>query len=209
MSEQQVTFFKSIIFMRKYVFFIMNKKTALRYCLIFLLVLNFVPIHGQFNRFGGGLTFNSTIKSSDLNIGNPGFNFRGVMEIGDKFFLIPSITFQLPKKKVYLDGEKITFFGNLDVNLTYTLATEKQLLFYALAGADLTNVYTTWDTEVPGLGNKYEILPGFAIGTGIEMIVEKDINAFAQVKYIISKYQQLIIYVGIHYYFVGRKYRTW
>jgi len=70
-------------------------------------------------------------------------------------------------------------------------------------------VYTTWDTEVPGLGNKYEILPGFAIGTGIEMIVEKDINAFAQVKYIISKYQQLIIYVGIHYYFVGRKYRTW
>lgn len=195
--------------MQKFEIYSMTKKLTVTACLIVILMVSFSQLHGQFNRFGGGLTFNSTINSTDLNIGNPGFNFRGVLEINEKFFVIPSITFQIPKKKVYIDGEKRTFFGNLDVDLTYTLATEKQLLFYALAGADFTNVYTSWDTEVPDFENKYEILPGFAIGTGIEMIVEKDINAFAQVKYIIGKYQQLVIYIGVHYYFDGRKYRTW
>lgn len=187
----------------------MIRKLAFRVCLIFFLIVNIPQLHGQFNRFGGGLTFNSPISAPDLNIGNPGFHFRGVLEISEKFFVIPSLTFQLPKKKVYIDGQKRTFFGNLDVDLTYKLATEKQLLFYALAGADLTNVYTSWDTDVPDHENKYEILPGFAIGTGIEMIIEKDINAFAQIKYIVGQYQQLVIYIGVHYYFKGRRYRTW
>lgn len=187
----------------------MTTKLTFRIFFIFLFIANVPRLHAQFNRFGGGLTFNSPISSPDLNIGNPGFNFRGVLEINEKFFMIPSLTFQLPKKKVYIDGEKRTFFGNLDVNLTYTLATEKQLLFYALAGADFTNIYTSWDTEVPDYENKYEIVPGIVIGTGIEMIVETDINAFAQVKYIIGKYQQLVIYIGVHYYFKGRRYRTW
>ncbi len=195
--------------MPKFQFDSMTKKLAYSACLIFFLIVYFPKLQGQFNRFGGGLTFNSPINNSDLNIGNPGFNFRGVMEINENFFVIPSITFQLPKKRIYQDGEKKTYFGSLDADLTYTLATEKQLLFYALAGVDFTNVYNIWNTEVPDLENKYEILPGFAIGTGIEMIVEKDINAFAQVKYIIGKYQQLVIYIGVHYYFKGRKYRTW
>jgi len=175
------------------------------------MVFSFFHLQGQFNRFGGGLTFNSPISSPNLNIGNPGFNFRGVMEFNKNFFLIPSITFQIPKTKTYTDvsGHKRTFMGSLGADVTYTLATEKQLLFYALAGPNFTNIYTSWDTEDPNLENEYEFLPGLSIGTGIEMIVERDINAFAQVKYIIAKYQQLIISIGVHYYFGGRKYRAW
>jgi hypothetical protein len=189
----------------------MDKKFSYLACCILLLIFSFSYLHGQFNRFGGGLTFNTPVSNSDLTIGNPGIHLRGVMELGDKFFVIPSITFQIPKTKTYSSpySEKMTFLGSLDADLTYKLETEKQLLFYALAGANFTNIYESWNTEVPDVENEYEFQPGLGIGTGIEMIVEQNINAYAQVKYIIGKYQQLIIFIGVHYYFKGRKYRAW
>ena len=187
----------------------MNMKLSYSTFCIFSLIFSFSLLHGQFNRFGGGLTFNSPVNSSDLTIGNPGIHLRGVMELGDKFFVIPSITFQIPKTKIYDYGEKMTFLGSLDADLIYKMAIEKQLLFYALAGANFTNIYEKWNTVVPDVENKYEFLPGLGIGTGIEMIVEKDLNAYTQVKYIIGKYQQLIIFIGVYYYFKGRKYRAW
>ncbi len=195
----------------KFQLFAMDRKFTYLACFILLLIFSFSRLHGQFNRFGGGLTFNSPINSPDITIGNPGIHLRGVMEINEKFFVIPSVTFQIPKTKTYSDpyGEKMTFLGSLDADINYKLTTEKQLLFYALAGANFTNIYESWNTEDPDFENEYEFLPGLGIGTGIEMIVERDLNAYAQVKYIIGKYQQLIIFIGVHYYFGGRKYRTW
>jgi hypothetical protein len=178
--------------------------------LIFLLTsVSCSILDAQFNRFGGGLAFNSPMNSPDLNIGNPGFNVRGVYEINEDFFIIPEITFQVPRKKTYTDGEKKTTLLNVDVNVTYTLATEGTLLFYALLGPCLSNIYTKWDTDIPGYETGMEFAPGLAVGTGIEMIVEKDFNAFAQVKYVISQYQQLVISIGVHYYFEGRRFRKW
>jgi len=179
--------------------------------LVVLLVFAFSqPLHAQFNRFGGGLAFNSPMNSPDLEIGNPGFNARGVMELGDAFFIIPELTFQIPKKKTYNDGsQKKTTLLNVDVNVTYTLATEGTLLFYALLGPGLSNIYTKWDTDDPAFESGMEFVPGLSVGTGIEMIVEKDINAYAQVKYTVSQYQQLVICIGVHYYFSGRRFRKW
>jgi hypothetical protein len=178
--------------------------------LTFLLFTVFLPLDAQFNRIGGGLAFNSPISSPDLHIGNPGFHFRGVYEINRKFFVIPSLTVQIPKKKIYSDGtEKLTYLGSLDANVTYSLAIEKQLLFYALIAPNFTNIYTSWEPENPDHENKYEFCPGIGIGTGIEMIVEGNFNAFAQIKYIIGKYQQLVIDIGVYYYFEGRIRRIW
>jgi hypothetical protein len=178
--------------------------------LIALFLILFLPLDAQFNRIGGGLAFNSPISSPDLHIGNPGFHFRGVYEINRKFFVIPSLTFQVPKKKIYSDGtEKLTLLGNLDVNVTYSLAVEKQLLFYALAAPTFTNIHTSWKPDSDLHENKYEFCPGIGIGTGIEMIVEGNFNAFAQIKYIIGKYQQLVIDIGVYYYFEGRIRRIW
>ena len=178
--------------------------------IIFLTIISLSGLDAQFNRFGGGLAFNSPMNSPDLDIGNPGFSARGVYEINEHFFVIPEITFQLPKKKTYTDGsQKKTTMVNVDVNVTYTLATEGTLLFYALLGPSLSNIYTKWDTDLPGFETGMEFVPGLALGTGIEMIVEKDINAYAQVKYIVSSYQQLVISIGVHYYFEGRRFRKW
>jgi hypothetical protein len=186
-----------------------------RYC--FRAVLTFVlfiiglyPLNAQFNRMGGGLAFNTTISSPDLHIGNPGFNVRGVYEINRKFFVIPSVTFQMPKTKHIKGGfEKLTMLASIDANVTYALAIEKQLLFYALVAPNFTNIYTNWTPESGELKDKYEFCPGIGIGTGIEMIVEGNVNAFAQIEYVLSRYQQLVISIGIYYYFEGRIRRIW
>jgi hypothetical protein len=180
--------------------------------IVLILFLNtlFLSLDAQFNRIGGGLAFNSPISSPDLHLGNPGFHFRGVYEINRKYFIIPSITAHLPKTKNYSgDLEKMTFFGSVDATLTYSLAIEKQLLFYALVAPNFTNILTTYDPESAEYENKYEFCPGIGIGTGIEMIVEGNFNAFAQVKYVLGKYQQLVIDIGIYYYFEGRIRRIW
>jgi len=178
--------------------------------IIFLSIISLSGLDAQFNRFGGGLSFNSPMNTVDLDIGNPGFNARGVFEINDDFFVIPELTFQMPKKKSYNDGsQKKTILVNVQANVTYTLATEGTLLFYALLGPSLTSVHTNWDTDNPDFETGMEFAPGLAIGTGIEMIVEKDINAYAQIKYIVSNYQQLVISIGVHYYFEGRRFRKW
>lgn len=178
--------------------------------IIVFLLISYNTLHSQFNRIGGGLAFNTPIASPDLHIGNPGFHFRGVYEINRKIFVIPSITLQVPKKKHYEGGiEKMTFMGNAEVNVTYALAIEKQLLFYALASPVFSNIYTSWDPETEDFSNKFEFCPGIGIGTGIEMIVEGNVNAFAQVEYILSKYQQVVISIGVYYYFEGRMRRIW
>jgi hypothetical protein len=188
----------------------MNRYFIKAVVILAFFLIYFLPVNSQLNRFGGGLAFNTPIASPDLHIGNPGFNLRGVYEINRKFFIIPSVTFQVPKKKHYEEGvDKLTFFTGLDANITYALAVEKQLLFYALVAPNFTSIYTSWDPESDAFKNKYEFCPGIGFGTGIEMIVEGNFNAFTQIEYILGKYQQLVISLGVHYYFEGRIRRIW
>ena len=49
----------------------------------------------------------------------------------------------------------------------------------------------------------------FNIGTGIEMIIERDWTAFAQIKGVIGSYKFVAINIGVHYYISGRRYKTW
>lgn len=182
--------------------------------LFILTVAGFVSVSAQLNRIGGGLAFNTPISSPDLHIGNPGFNFRGVYEYNRKFFVIPSVTFQLPKTKHYQDPygvniEKLTLLASIDINVTYALAIEKELLFYALVAPNFTNIYTDWNPETNERKDKYQLCPGIGIGTGIEMIVKKNVNAYTQIEYVLGKYQQMVIFIGIHYYFEGRIRRIW
>ena len=165
----------------------------------------------RFTRIGGGLTFSPGIDNPpNYETGNPGFNARGVFEINEKLWAVPSLTFYVPKSRTDQSTGDIrkTFFGSFDANLTYTLTTESTLLFYALGGLNLTMISSTWTSDEPSVS---EILPGINIGTGIEMIVAEDINAITQIKYVVGKppAQYLVISVGVHYYITGRRFRKW
>lgn len=167
-------------------------------------------VRAQFNRFGGGLCFSTGIEDIYLvETGNPGFNFRGVYEINERFFILPVLTFYVPKTSSYPGLDLTAYYGHIDAYIGLRLAHEKQIMFYAIAGPNLTNLYQSFETDNPEYQNKYEVFPGASIGTGIEMIIDMNFNAFAQVNYILAKYQQLIISIGAHYYFDGRRYKSW
>lgn len=160
------------------------------------------PAVAQLTRIGGGLSFSTGIEDVDHKTGNPGITARGVLELGDKFWLIPGVTFYMPGKR----QGSITSFGTLDADVTFRMATEKTILFYALAGGNLSYIRTSFDVRA----TESKLMPALNIGTGIEMIVEKDFNAFAQIKGVVGSYKQyLVISIGVHYYIKRRRYKTW
>ena len=187
-------------------------KKPIRHFFLALVVLIMISTatRAQFTRIGGGLTFSPGIDNITYKTGNPGFNARGVLDLADRFWAVPSLTFYVPKSRTTSEGDKqTTWFFAFDGDITFTMATEKTLLFYALGGFNITNLYSSFKSDNPELGSSYEVLPGLNIGTGIEMIVADDINAFTQIKYVIGKYQHLVISIGVHYYISGRRFKTW
>ncbi len=174
----------------------------------FLFLLAFsLPCSAQFTRIGGGLSFSTGIEDDDHKTGNPALTARGVVELGDKFWLVPELSFYMPGKRQHNTfGMATTLFGSIDADVTFTLATEKTILFYALAGSNLTFLRSSYESG----DASSKLMPALNIGTGIEMIVSKDLNGFAQIKGVIGAYSQyLAISIGVHYYLKGRRYRTW
>ena len=160
----------------------------------------------DFTRVGGGLTFSSGIENADHKTGNPALTARGVLELGEKLWLTPGLSLYLPGKR----QGSTTFFYTFDADLTYSLAKEKTILFYALAGFNLSYVSTKFDVRP----KESKLLPGLNIGTGIEMKIEKDWTAYAQIKAVVGSYDQqasayIVINIGVHYYISGRRYKNW
>ena len=155
----------------------------------------------DFTRVGGGLSFSSGIEDANHKTGNPALTARGVLELGEKFWLVPGLTFYLPGKR----QGSTTMFTTFDTDVTFTLATEKTILFYALAGGNLSYVSTKFDVRP----KESQLFPAFNIGTGIEMIIERDWTAYAQIKGVIGSYKYVAINIGVHYYISGRRYKTW
>ena len=183
--------------------------------LIFMLLFMFstTTLHAQFNRYGGGLSFSTGIEEfpppDRIETGNPAVTLRGVYDIDKKLFLIPSLSVYMPKKISDPGNPLKTFYTHINAHLGYKLAHEGPLMFYAIAGGDLTSLYLSYNTDDPLFESKLIPSPGLSVGTGIEMIVDDRFNAYTQVRYIVGKYQQLIISIGVHYYWDGRRYKTW
>ncbi len=125
----------------------MCKKTTTHFFLVlFILIMVSTTIRAQFTRIGGGLTFSPGIDNETYKTGNPGFNAKGVFELADRFWAVPSLTFYVPKSRTSTAGDKqTTWFFSFDGDITFTLATEKTLLFYALGGFNITNLYSGFD----------------------------------------------------------------
>lgn len=156
----------------------------------------------EFTRLGGGLTFSTGIEDENHKTGNPALTARGVLELGEKFWLVPGLSLYLPGKR---QGSTTQFY-TFDADVTYSLATEKTILFYALAGGNLSYVSTKFDVRP----KESKLFPALNVGTGIEMIIEKDWTAYAQIKGVIGSYKQfIVINIGVHYYISGRRYKTW
>ena len=104
---------------------------------------SFIGFCVEFTRLGGGLTFSTGIEDENHKTGNPALTARGVLELGEKFWLVPGLSLYLPGKR----QGSTTMFYTFDADVTYSLATEKTILFYALAGGNLSYVSTKFDVR--------------------------------------------------------------
>ena len=189
-------------------------KLLLQNSLVLVLICVIGPgsLHAQFSRYGGGLSFSTGIDKLEpdrIETGNPGLTVRGIYDLNKKMFLIPGLSFYMPKKIGHQGSTLKTYYTHLDVHMGYKLAHEGPIMFYGLAGPDLTGLYLSYNTDDPNFQSKFIPSPGLSVGTGVEMIIDNSFNAFTQVRYIVGKYQQLIISIGAHYYFAGRRYKSW
>lgn len=179
--------------------------------LTLLLIFGNGNTSAQFTRYGGGLSFSTGIEETTpyrIETGDPGVTFRGVYELNDDFYIIPGISLYIPKVAADLGSNNVkTFFGHFDGCLAYNMAHQGPIMFYGLAGADLTGLYLSYDKDTDK--NTSIFSPGFTLGTGMEMIIDLNFNAFVQARYVVAKYQYLVISIGAHYYWNGRRFRTW
>ncbi len=185
----------------------MMRNTIRLTLLAFVLLLSYSSAYCvDFTRVGGGLTFSSGIENADHKTGNPALSGRGVLELGKKLWLTPSLSLYLPGKR----QGSTTFFYSFDTDFTYSLAKEKTILFYALAGFNLSYVSTKFDTRP----KESKLLPGLNIGTGVEAKIDKDWTVFAQIKAVVGSYDQeasasVAINIGVHRYISGRRFKNW
>jgi len=173
----------------------------------FLIIISVSSIsNAQLTKVGGGLTYgtgfhfnNETIgQQADLHKGpNLGIFITGIYELNLPFHLAPSFTYFFPRTNEIA----LTSFGKtrvsemmFDLNGHYVFNSLNKFEFYGLAGLNVTLAKLKWlGTSSSGSDNAL----GLNIGAGTYMKMTKKLDLYGEVKYIVSKYDQLMINVGV------------
>jgi outer membrane immunogenic protein len=175
--------------------------------LSFLIIISVLSMsNAQFTKVGGGLTYGTgfrfnnetTGQEADLHKGpNLGIFVSGIYELNLPFHLAPSFTYFFPRTNEIAQ----TSFGKtrvselmFDLNGHYVFNSLDKFEFFGLAGLNVTLANLKWlGTSSSGSDNAL----GLNIGAGTYMKMTEQFDLYGEVKYIISKYDQLMINVGV------------
>jgi opacity protein-like surface antigen len=171
---------------------------------VLLLIALMSVANAQFTKVGGGLTYgtgfhynNVTTPAWEKNLHRgpfAGIFLTGIYEINLPFHIAPSFTYFLPrtnKDQIYSTRVSSMMF---DVNAHYVFNSLDQFEFYGLAGANLTLAKIKWLNTTSGDSDN---AIGLNIGAGTYMKLTEQFDLYGEVKYILSKYDQLMVNVGI------------
>lgn len=176
--------------------------------LTFLIIISVFSIsNAQFTKVGGGLTYgtgfhfnNETIgQEADLHKGpNLGIFITGIYELNLPFHLAPSFTYFFPRTNEIA----LTSFGKtrvsemmFDINGHYVLNSLDKFEFYGLAGLNVTLAKLKWLGPPSSYGSDNAL--GLNVGAGTYMKITEQLDLYGEVKYIVSKYDQLMINAGV------------
>jgi len=173
----------------------------------FLIIISVSSIsNAQLTKVGGGLTYgtgfhfnNETIgQQADLHKGpNPGIFITGIYELNLPFHFAPSFTYFFPRtNEIALPSFGKTRVSEMmfDLNGHYVFNSLDKFEFYGLAGLNVTLAKLKWlGTSSSGSDNAL----GLNIGAGTYMKMTEKLDLYGEVKYIVSKYDQLMINVGV------------
>jgi opacity protein-like surface antigen len=161
----------------------------------------------QFTKVGGGLTYGSGFHFNNETTGvladlhkSPfaGIFLTGIYELNLPVHLAPSFTYFIPRTNsaaTGFNGEDTRVSEMMfDINGHYVFNSLDKFEFYGLAGLDVTFTKIKWlGTSSKGTDNTL----GLNIGAGTYMKLTEQFDLYGEVKYIISKYDQLMVNVGI------------
>jgi opacity protein-like surface antigen len=162
----------------------------------------------QFTKVGGGLTYGTGFQFN--NVTSPSYEkelhkgpfagifITGIYELSLPFHISPSFTYFIPRTNTsstgYNDVKTRVSSMMFDVNAHYVFNSLDRFEFYGLGGLNITLAKIKWiGTSSSGADNAL----GLNLGAGTYMKMTEQFDLFGEVKYIFSKYDQLMVNVGI------------
>ncbi|MGS2763047.1 outer membrane beta-barrel protein [Sinomicrobium sp. M5D2P9] len=138
-------------------------------------------------RIGGKLIYGSEIE-------NIGIGATAEIPVLDKLVIAPDIGFYFPKNE---QGIKTNVF-EVNGNVNYYFVEAKTIGFYGLGGLNYTHVKVKIDNDfASGSGSNGEV--GLNLGAGANFHIGQRFLPFAEIKYVLGDYDQLVIAAGIKF----------
>lgn len=165
----------------------------------------------QFNKVGGGLilaTGNDYVyEGISYYNKSVGINIRTNYHLNKKLEITPGLNIFLPNKESFADGgeSSTTVYAlNIDAHLILNPRTRNNFYFYVIGGVHASGWQIKDDHRSILLGriykyNKFLLVPGVNLGSGLQFKIGQKIDFFTEVKYTISKTHQLVFNPGILY----------
>ncbi len=173
---------------------------------VVLIILVVSAVNAQFTRIGGGFNYgtgfhfnNETGVLGDL-YKNPlaGIFLTSVYEISQPFHISPSFTWFFPRTnsaEAATNGERTRVSSIMsDVNIHYGLTSLPRLQFYGLLGLNVTFSKIKWLNTAPSLTDNAF---GLNLGTGTYIKITEQLDFNAELKYILSRYDQFQLNAGL------------
>ena len=141
-------------------------------------------------RMGGFIGYGSEIKTV-------GFGLNAEFPLIENLTIAPSFTYYLPKDE---DIVKTTIF-EINGNANYYFMNDDSIGFYGLAGINYTSVKVEVEDFGFGIGgaSASEGKIGLNLGAGANFNIGKNWMPFAELKYVLSDYDQLVLMAGVKF----------
>lgn len=179
--------------------------------LIFAIIIA-TSTYGQFTKLGGCAALTSTFQynnesGSEHRSGFFGPSLTGVYELSLPVHIVPSISYIIPlvhKQELATSGEVTkTYVSSVmfDLDGHYVINSLDRFEFYGLAGLDIMLVRRK--TQYPvGAANFTKLVDkdnaiGLNLGAGTYIKMSETIDIYAQIKYLLSKYDQFMLNMGV------------
>lgn len=173
---------------------------------LFAFIMAFSVANAQFTKAGGGLGFTTGFYFHDMEFdynksGNLDIFLKGIYEFSLPIHISPSITY-LPHVYKEAGAEFKTIINTFmfDVNGHYVFNSLDRIEFYGLAGLDILLSFKKDKYTITGAEEVFKEKDnafGLNLGAGSYIMLTDQIDLSVEAKYLISKYSQLMVNVGV------------
>lgn len=178
---------------------------------VLVITITCTTVNAQFTKVGGGLTagtgiaFHNETDMKDHRTTNPALTFKGIYEVTLPLHISPSFTWYYPRvtKTIFSQEQSSKHVISAlmaDVNGHYVINSLNRFEIYALAGLNFTFIKSKWTSEYFGdvtTSKESDNSLGLNLGAGTYIKMTNQFDLFAEAKYILSRYDQLVVNAGL------------